>query len=90
MKTIKYCTKNEKLGTKQVYKALKKEFPDIKQKQKSCLSECKSCRKQPIALVGKKTLICEETPELLYAKLVEMIHASDDKKGKKEKKKAKK
>ncbi len=89
MKTIKYCTKNEKFGTKQVYKTLKKEFPDVKQKQKSCLSECKACRKQPIALVGKKTLICEETPELLYAKLVEMIHASNDKKGKKEKKKVK-
>lgn len=90
MKTIKYCCKNEKFGTKQVYKALKKEYPDVKQKQKSCLSECKACRKQPIAFVGKKTLVCEETPELLYAKLVEIIHDSDNKKVKKEKKKAKK
>ena len=43
MKTIKYCCRNEKFGYKQIYKSLKDEYPDLKQKKKDCLSNCRQC-----------------------------------------------
>ena len=73
MKTIKYCCRNEKLGSKAVYKELKREYPDVKQKRKDCLGNCKQCHKQCIARMGKGNFICASTPDLLYAELKRAI-----------------
>lgn len=73
MKTIKYCCRNEKFGSKQIYKSLKEEYPDIKQKKKDCLGNCKDCKKHCIAMLGKKELLCATSPDLLYAQLKQII-----------------
>lgn len=76
MKTIKYCCRNEKLGSKQIYKSLKNEYPDLKQKKKDCLGNCKHCKKQCIAMIGKSELLCAASPDLLYAQLKQIIAES--------------
>ncbi|MGG1516743.1 DUF1450 domain-containing protein [Paenibacillus oryzisoli] len=76
MKTIKYCCRNEKFGSKQIYKSIKHEFPKLKQKKKDCLGNCRHCRKECIAMVGKKRLICAESPDVLYAQLKQIIAES--------------
>lgn len=70
---IKYCCRNEKFGSKTVYKGLKDEFPDVKHKRKDCLGECKHCRKQCIARVGKHNVVCAESADELYAQLKRII-----------------
>ncbi len=76
MKTIKYCSKNDKLGTKGVYQDIEKNFPSIQQQRKGCLSECKTCRRQPFVKVGKKTIV-GDTPEHLYEQLVSLIRKQE-------------
>jgi len=76
VKTIKYCCRNEKLGSKAVYKELKREYPDLKQKKKDCLGHCKQCHKQCIARLGKGSFVCAATPDLLYAELKRAIEQS--------------
>ncbi|MFD1884349.1 DUF1450 domain-containing protein [Paenibacillus wenxiniae] len=76
METIKYCSKNDKLGTKNVYQDIGVHFPEIKQQRKGCLSECKTCRRQPFAKVGKK-MIVGDTPNHLYEQLVSLIHRAE-------------
>ncbi len=76
METIKYCSKNDKLGTKKVYQDIGVHFPAIKQQRKGCLSECKTCRRQPFAKVGKK-MIVGDTPTHLYEQLVSLIHKEE-------------
>lgn len=73
---IKYCCRNEKLGSKAVYRELKDEYPDVKQKRKDCLGECKRCRKQCIAQVGKHSVVCAESADALYAELKRIIERS--------------
>ncbi|MEW4370210.1 DUF1450 domain-containing protein [Paenibacillus kandeliae] len=77
MKTIQYCPKNDKLGTKQVHADIAREYPDVKQQRKGCLKECKICRRQPFVKVGKK-LICADTPEQLYEQLSLLIRKQDE------------
>lgn len=76
MKTIKYCCRNEKFGSKQIYKSLKNEYPDLKQKKKDCLGNCKHCKKECIAMIGKKELLCAASPDLLYAQIKQIIAES--------------
>jgi uncharacterized protein YuzB (UPF0349 family) len=76
MKTIKYCCRNEKLGSKAVYKELRREYPDVKQKRKDCLGNCKQCHKQCIARLGKGSFICAASPDQLYAELKLLIEAA--------------
>ncbi|WP_052714195.1 DUF1450 domain-containing protein [Paenibacillus dauci] len=76
METIKYCSKNDKLGTKQVYQDIKEQFSEIDQQRKGCLSECKTCRRQPFAKIGKKQLVCGDSPEHLYKQLTAIISQS--------------
>ncbi|ANF97382.1 DUF1450 domain-containing protein [Paenibacillus bovis] len=76
METIKYCSKNDKLGTKKVYQDIGVHFPEIEQQRKGCLSECKTCRRQPFAKIGKKQLVCSDSPEQLYKQLTAMINQS--------------
>jgi uncharacterized protein YuzB (UPF0349 family) len=76
LKTIKYCCRNEKFGSKQIYKSLKHEYPDLKQKKKDCLGNCRHCKKECIAMIGKKKLLCAESPDHLYAQIKEIISAS--------------
>ena len=79
VKTIKYCCRNERLGSKTVYKGLKHEYPDVKQKKKDCLGHCKQCHKQCIARVGKGNLVCADSPDELYAQLKRIIEQSREK-----------
>jgi uncharacterized protein YuzB (UPF0349 family) len=73
---IKYCCRNfDKMGSKTVYKTLKGEHPDLKHKKKDCLGECKLCSRQCVAVVGKCNVVCAASPEKLYKKLKELIHA---------------
>jgi len=78
MRTIKYCCRNEKFGSKSVYKALKSEHPELKQKKKDCLSNCKLCKKQCIVMVGKKEVLCAESADALYMQLKELIAAASE------------
>lgn len=74
MPKIKYCCRNFKLvGSKTVYKTMKAEYPDMKQKKKDCLGNCKLCTKQCIAVFGKAEVIVSPTPEGLYEKLKQRI-----------------
>lgn len=69
MRKIKYCCRNFKHGSKSVYKALKAEFPDMKQKKKDCLGNCKLCTKQCLVMIGKTEVVTAPSPEALYEKL---------------------
>ncbi len=73
MKTIKYCSKNDRCGTRQVQSDIEKNFPGIKQQRKGCLSECKTCRRQPFAKVGKKMIVAD-TPAQLYEQIVSLMN----------------
>jgi uncharacterized protein YuzB (UPF0349 family) len=73
MKKINYCCKNLKLGSKKVYKSIKARFPDIKQKKRDCLGNCKLCSKQCFVTVGKSNVIYASTPRKLYKELQHMI-----------------
>ncbi|TVY09772.1 DUF1450 domain-containing protein [Paenibacillus cremeus] len=74
MKKIKYCCKNfKKLGSKSVYKAMKKAFPELKHKKRDCLGACKMCSKQCFVMLGKTKLVAAHTPERLYGKLAKLI-----------------
>ncbi|RKP55346.1 DUF1450 domain-containing protein [Cohnella endophytica] len=73
MKKIKYCCRNFKHGSKAVYKSLKTEFPDMKQKKKDCLGECRLCTKQCMVLIGKTEIVLAPSPEALYEKLKSRI-----------------
>jgi uncharacterized protein YuzB (UPF0349 family) len=73
MKKIKYCCKNLKNGSKKVYKSLKNEFPEIKQKKKDCLGSCKLCSKQCFVLIGKSEVIVAPSADVLYKKLKRRI-----------------
>lgn len=72
MKKIKYCCKNLKQGSKLVYKTIKAEYPDIKQKKNDCLGCCKLCSKQCFVMVGKSE-ITAASPDLLYGQLKQLI-----------------
>ncbi|XEC96346.1 DUF1450 domain-containing protein [Paenibacillus tarimensis] len=73
MKKIKYCCKNMKVGTKQVYKAMKEKFPELEHKKKDCLGNCKLCSKQCFAMIGKKKFVCEPSAKKLYKALRKAI-----------------
>ncbi|WP_130616593.1 DUF1450 domain-containing protein [Cohnella abietis] len=73
MRKIKYCCRNFKHGSKDVYKTLKAEFPDMKQKKKDCLGECKLCTKQCMVLIGKTDIILAPSPQILYEKIKHRI-----------------
>lgn len=89
MKTIKYCSKNDRVGTKKVYQDIGEQFPDIDQQRKSCLSECKTCRRQPFVKIGKKQMLCADSPDQLYEQLTALIAPSRSKSGKKSKTRSK-
>ncbi|WP_052723788.1 DUF1450 domain-containing protein [Paenibacillus wulumuqiensis] len=89
MKTIKYCSKNDRVGTKKVYQDIGERFPDIDQQRKSCLSECKTCRRQPFVKIGKKQMLCADSPDQLYEQLTALIAQSRSKSGKKSENKSK-
>ena len=74
MKKIRYCCKNFKKGTKEVYKTIKGDYPKIKQKKSGCLGNCKLCSKECFAVVGKsKKLVSAPDPEMLFKKLKKRI-----------------
>ncbi|MBW7475157.1 YuzB family protein [Paenibacillus oenotherae] len=73
MKKINYCCKNFKNGSKSVYKTLKSKFPDIKQKKKSCLGNCRLCSKQCIVRIGKTEVIVAPSAKVLYKQLKKRI-----------------
>ncbi|MBB3110675.1 uncharacterized protein YuzB (UPF0349 family) [Paenibacillus phyllosphaerae] len=75
MKKIKYCCRNFRHGSKTVYKTLKAEFPDLKQKKKKkdCLGNCKTCAKQCFVTIGKKEVVVAKSAEALYGLLKERI-----------------
>ncbi|MFD2380159.1 DUF1450 domain-containing protein [Paenibacillus xanthanilyticus] len=66
MKKIKYCCRNFRTGSKSVYKTLKSEFPELKQKKKDCLGNCRMCAKQCMVTIGKKEVVVAPTAEALY------------------------
>ncbi|GAA4854361.1 hypothetical protein GCM10023310_36680 [Paenibacillus vulneris] len=70
---IKYCCRNFKHGSKSVYKTMKKQFPEMKQKKRDCLGACKLCSRQCIAKVGKADVICAPSAEKLYEVLLDLI-----------------
>ncbi|MDQ1911829.1 DUF1450 domain-containing protein [Paenibacillus sp. GD4] len=76
MKKIKYCCKNWKQGTKSVYRTMKEQYPDLKQKKKDCLGNCRMCSKQCFVKIGKKDTICAMSPEELYEKLSALLKSS--------------
>jgi uncharacterized protein YuzB (UPF0349 family) len=73
MSKINYCCKNFKHGSKSVYKTMKAEFPDMKQKKKDCLGNCKLCTKQCMVMIGKTEIIVAHSPEVLYEKIKQRI-----------------
>ncbi|HEY0826823.1 MAG TPA: DUF1450 domain-containing protein [Bacilli bacterium] len=73
MKKIKYCCKNLKNGSKTVYKTIKKQHPNIKQKKLACLGSCKMCSKQCFVMLGKSELVYASSAESLCKKLQSMI-----------------
>lgn len=74
MKKIRYCCKNFKKGTKEVYKSIKGDYPKIKQKKRDCLGNCKLCSKVCFAVVGKsKKLVSAPNAEMLFKKLKNKI-----------------
>lgn len=73
VRKIKFCCRNFKHGSKAVYKTLKSEFPEMKQKKKDCLGECRLCTKQCIVKIGKAEVIVAPTPDALYEKLKQRI-----------------
>lgn len=73
MKTIKYCCKNKCMGSIGIYKAVKKQYPDLKQKKKKCLGSCKMCERKCFLKVGKTSLICGSSPDIVYEKLIALI-----------------
>ncbi|WP_233567803.1 hypothetical protein [Cohnella faecalis] len=63
MTKIKYCCRNFKAkGSKAVYKAFKREYPEFKHKKKDCIGSCKACTKQCMALIGKSDLVLAPLP----------------------------
>ncbi|WP_282941267.1 hypothetical protein [Paenibacillus sp. RC67] len=52
---------------------MKKQFPDIKQKKKDCLGECKLCSKQCVVKVGKTNVVCAVSADKLYEELLGLI-----------------
>ncbi|UVI30022.1 YuzB family protein [Paenibacillus spongiae] len=74
MKKIKYCCRNfRRHGSKAVYKTIKDEYPDLKQKKKDCLGNCKLCVKQCIVMIGKKEVIVAPTADMLVEELKKRI-----------------
>ena len=73
MKKIKYCCRNFRNGSKSVYKSIKHEHPDLKQKKKDCLGNCRLCSKQCLVMIGKSEVIAAPTAELLYLWLKQRI-----------------
>ena len=73
MKKINYCCRNFKNGSKSVFKSLKSEFPDIKQKKKDCLGNCKLCSKQCLVMIGKTEIVVAPNAKVLYKKLKHRI-----------------
>lgn len=73
MKKIKYCCRNFKHGSKDIYKSIKKKFPDIKQKKSDCLGNCKLCSKQCFVMVGKKKVLCAMSADEVYKELKQLI-----------------
>jgi len=73
MKKIKYCCRNFKHGSKSVYKSLKNEFPDLKQKKKDCLGNCKLCSRQCLVMIGKSEIVVAPSADVLYSKLKDRI-----------------
>lgn len=73
MKKINYCCRNFKQGSKAVYKKLKKKFPDLKQKKRDCLGNCKLCSKECFVMLGKKDVIRASSPAKLFKELKQMI-----------------
>lgn len=73
MRKIKYCCRNFRHGSKDVYKSLKSEYPEARQKKKDCLGCCKVCTKMCMAVVGKDEVVCAASPEALYEKLKQLI-----------------
>ncbi|OBR66384.1 hypothetical protein A7K91_24515 [Paenibacillus oryzae] len=49
---VKLCRRNWDNGSKQLNKALKKDYPELKRKKKDCLGKCKTCRSQCLIMVG--------------------------------------
>ncbi|MCR8629601.1 MULTISPECIES: DUF1450 domain-containing protein [Paenibacillus] len=73
MKKINYCCRNFKQGSEAVYKKLKKKFPDIKQKKRDCLGNCKLCSKECFVRLGKKDVIKASSPGKLLKELKQLI-----------------
>lgn len=73
MKKIKYCCRNFKNGSKDVYKTLKHEFPELKQKKKDCLGNCKQCSKMCLVMIGKSEVLTAPSPDVLYSVLKQRI-----------------
>jgi uncharacterized protein YuzB (UPF0349 family) len=74
MPKIKYCCRNFKHGSQDIYKTIKNEFPEVKQKKKDCLGNCRMCSKQCFVMVGKKKqVLCALTPDELYKELKQLI-----------------
>ncbi|GEM_PF-460373 len=72
MKKIKYCKRNMKNGLEPVYKAMKKKYPDIKQKKSDCLGNCKTCKLECFVVVKSKP-IAAPSADQLYKRLKKMI-----------------
>lgn len=73
MKKIKYCCRNFKKGSKSVYRTLKHEFPELRQKKKDCLGSCGLCSKMCLVMIGKSEVLTAPTADVLYNVLKERI-----------------
>jgi uncharacterized protein YuzB (UPF0349 family) len=70
---IRFCEHNE--GSVQVYKRLRKEFPNENIKRKDCVKSCGPCHKSLFALVNGKAVRALDGEEL-YGKIVAMLKSS--------------
>ncbi len=77
MHIVEYCVSNLAHGTDETFRKLAK-HPDVEVMEYGCLDRCSDCYLFPYALVNGE-MVTAETPESLYANILETIrrHEAD-------------
>lgn len=75
---LEVCVSNLELGSQEVWDRVKAQFPDIRLKRWGCLGYCHRCIHVPYVLLNDTEYIEAETPEELFQKVVDFIHAEDE------------
>jgi uncharacterized protein YuzB (UPF0349 family) len=61
---IRLCEHNQ--GSRSLVQQLQGQYPDLNIKLKNCAKQCKTCRRQPFALVDKQLIKADDPAALVH------------------------